>query len=1061
MRGRVCLLVITLLIFSIIFIDNTRIYYNSNNDINNGFSRNEDVSVKERGGDVGFEEEYVITSREDFENGSYEGTIDTVTYPGNITLKKYSYSYVVGKSVSASHTLYEGYTIVPGDNAFLFKFDGKVTSVKIRVGQCFGMIKIKILRHTASGWICEGESEILTLTPNALNTFPVDIDVRANARLGVYIVKGYNGEITIASSNATTGYWGYDGDISTTPVTMHWYDYRLALTIEATVMATRYYSEGNWTSPPIEAKTIPNYVKIHWECYLQVGAALSVFIRNSVDGVVWSVWENIQNGSYYYPSARFLQLKVNLKSDGTHIPILSEIRLNLSYTIVLIINEFSSYGYNEWIEIVNLGYDVNLSGIMITDQDQYNYTLTSILLRKNEYYLLRTYGDFLDDYGDDILITYRGKTLDYISYASTNTASIDDPPSDYNFILDGAGLGGRVPAPGPNESAFLSPDAIKNNRASKWYIASERYVTPGAKNPYIIFVSVEDRAPSEVYPGDIIHLMNIRLRSNSYYNITMSGMKILLSGNFSPSEIEKISIYLDYDKNDTYSSSDILIYEGNFYSNILYINTNINLTSLETQTLLVYIKLSDNAIPTHYFIFSVVEVRGLSSLPIFETFSSTKQIMIRSRDYETPNIISIEFSDSPPLGKGTYYVRINFSEAMDVSILPVVRYYKKYGGSFQYSSYGMWVDRDTWEGKIEIMENFSSGNYILYVGEARDIAGNRMKEFYHEFYVDTDSPFVEDIYIEDYLGLGTHEIIINFSESMDVSKNIEVTISFTNITRRIFGTWKNNKCWHGVLEIAEKNLYAVGVIRAYGGIDLARNFMKNFSCNVIIDTVSAMLLNESWSEEPPLKDNSSVQIRIEFSEDIYHIEVIAFSKTDNKTFLLSILEIHRNEFVIKINTSEMDEGIYEIMLLNVTDIAGNTCSISLKRLLIIDKTPPSVRVLAPSEIPEGRNIEIYVYVRDSNGIDKVLLVYSVGQRSYEITMSMISDDTFKATIPGYLSGSRVYYKIYVMDLAGNSQVFEGIIDRRPSWVQYPVLWIVVALIYLLPFLFEFLMKKKK
>ena len=998
---------------------------------------------------VEFFEYLNITTQQDFKNGTWDSTVDLDTYPGNITLKKYTSNYTVGKLDAPSSSYSSGYTVVPGDSAFIFSSPGTVKRIAINVGTYAGSFKVKVLRRTNTGlWYAVATSPVLYPSPNQLNYFNVNLNVSTGDRLGIYTVSG---QLSALSANTDTGYWYYTGEVGSTPVTMNW-DFNPAfITMQAEVESERYYSEGNWTSQIIEFKTVPENISVGWFASIPPGAGMVVYARTSPDGISWTPWEIISNNSSPSVIERFMQLKVTLTSDGAHVPILHEISIRYRYKISLTINEFSSFGSNEWIEIKNSGnHTLDLGGIEITDFDSLHAILPSIKLNAGDYYVLNLSGDYLRDSGDDIGIIYRNKTLDYVSYASSAMNEIDGPPPNVTFILNGRGFGGHIPAPGNGESVSLIPDGYDCDRASDWYITPYRYSTPGSRNVYGVFVSSEDISPRNVHPGENATILHLILQTDSSENLNVSSMVIMVSGTLNTSEISEVYVYMDADFSSNVSMGDKYLGGGTINWNTTYINLNITLNSSANVSLIVGAVFSTNATPDKFVQFSISDIYVESAMAIFESSPSTGRIYIAYPDNTPPSVVNVSFSSQQPFGVGVYDVAVEFNEPMNTSVQPVVMYGPPI---IKYYSTGQWINSTLWVGKIEIYNNSPSGNYVLSIEGAKDIAGNEMSDYSTTFYVDTDSPYVTEIYLGgEPVGPGEHVVYVNFSEDMDTSHNLEVICIYADIQKRIIGNWKTSLTWEGTLVVEKENLQSNATLIVKGGMDKANNSMYIYEYSFRVDTLPPSIVDTVWSMYPPLKNDTVCNITVKFSEEIKNFSVVVGGREIYAT------KVSDDTYIITLNTNDFAEGEYRIKILNLTDMAGNSVTTYLEQKLIIDKTPPEINVVSPETVVEGRDMEIYVYANDTYGISYVMLIYEIGGRNYTVYLNY-SGGIYRATIPGNIVGGDVKYRVYAVDLAGNVAIKEGKIKRIPSWSAYWIIWVIFGLFYSLPFIFEFVIRR--
>jgi len=139
-----------------------------------------------------------------------------------------------------------------------------------------------------------------------------------------------------------------------------------------------------------------------------------------------------------------------------------------------------------------------------------------------------------------------------------------------------------------------------------------------------------------------------------------------------------------------------------------------------------------------------------------------------------------------------------------------------------------------------------------------------------------------------------------------------------------------------------------------------------------------------------------------------------------------------------------------------------------------DVEPPIIEesIISPEEPLEGEEVTIKVKVSDVSGVVKVILSYSVdkGVTWTNVTMILVPDGYYIATIPGQPVGTTVLYKIYARDAVGNwavggegSFTVSALPIEEPEGVPLPpaCVWYVVGTIAAVAIIISIALKRKR
>lgn len=159
-----------------------------------------------------------------------------------------------------------------------------------------------------------------------------------------------------------------------------------------------------------------------------------------------------------------------------------------------------------------------------------------------------------------------------------------------------------------------------------------------------------------------------------------------------------------------------------------------------------------------------------------------------------------------------------------------------------------------------------------------------------------------------------------------------------------------------------------------------------------------------------------------------------YNETHGRVWLAdSILGVHPgvsgNGTLVTLTFQSLSEGVCELIFEDVklSDPSAHPIeNIPINKILTIDITPPEITGV--TQYPPAENVQptdivaVNVTVRDTySPIKNVTLSYSIDNgKSWEnITMTLLVDDIYNATIPAFDVGTTVIYKIVAFDEAQN------------------------------------------
>ncbi len=134
-------------------------------------------------------------------------------------------------------------------------------------------------------------------------------------------------------------------------------------------------------------------------------------------------------------------------------------------------------------------------------------------------------------------------------------------------------------------------------------------------------------------------------------------------------------------------------------------------------------------------------------------------------------------------------------------------------------------------------------------------------------------------------------------------------------------------------------------------------------------------------------------------------------------------------------------------IMQVKDDSGKI--IPLSRSVVVDRSPPEIGISSPiSKAFIGDPILVYANVTDLIGVEKVLLIYTIGNQTFEVEMTRANQaGSYVAEIPAQNRSVNLTYAISAVDVSGMqsplSQSFQIVVSQRPT---FDMMWAFVVLL---------------
>ena len=423
-------------------------------------------------------------------------------------------------------------------------------------------------------------------------------------------------------------------------------------------------------------------------------------------------------------------------------------------------------------------------------------------------------------------------------------------------------------------------------------------------------------------------------------------------------------------------------------------------------------------------------------------------------DTQPPNVKSIEFSKSPPLGVGAYSLTLHFSESMNTTKNPTVTF----GITSTYFVMGTWLNDTTWIGNFEIRDTNDNGENLLTVKDAEDSCGNTMIVYHYSFMVDTKKPQVLSIDFNEkpLFKVGQYTVKITFTEDMNTSAPLNVSYGITG-RRYISGKWVSSREWNGEIKITNSSENGKNKIYISGGKDIAGNVMNiNSNGSFVVDTIKPTV-EISFNPQSPYGNNSEFTADLLFSEGVTNVSAMVGGIS------LVPIKIQDNEYSVTISTSSLSDGNYTLIVYGATDYAGNVMNQEISQSFIIDKKPPRLSIGFQGNPVEGNSIVVVADVSDTlTGVQSVTLKYTLPDgETREVAMANVNG-RYVAKIYNVPMG-KIRVEVIATDGAGNEATMSDYIEIHSylSTIWWLILIIVVAVLITIILIVKKLKKKIK
>ncbi len=146
-------------------------------------------------------------------------------------------------------------------------------------------------------------------------------------------------------------------------------------------------------------------------------------------------------------------------------------------------------------------------------------------------------------------------------------------------------------------------------------------------------------------------------------------------------------------------------------------------------------------------------------------------------------------------------------------------------------------------------------------------------------------------------------------------------------------------------------------------------------------------------------------------------------------------------------------------IMQVKDDSGKI--VALTRSVVVDRSPPKIEISSPiSKAYIGDPIFVYANVTDLIGVEKVVLIYTVGNQTFEVEMTRANQaGSFVAEIPAQNRSVNLSYAISAVDVSGMqsplSQSFQIVLSQRPTldmmWAFAVLLMSIVSALLVVAF----------
>ena len=386
-------------------------------------------------------------------------------------------------------------------------------------------------------------------------------------------------------------------------------------------------------------------------------------------------------------------------------------------------------------------------------------------------------------------------------------------------------------------------------------------------------------------------------------------------------------------------------------------------------------------------------------------------------DTKAPEVVSVDYGGKQPFSLGNYPVTITFSEDMDTSSNPTV----KFGITRTNYVTGSWQDSRTWVGNIDIDSYSEDGKNTLYVSGAKDLAGNTMVEYTSYFYVDTTTPYVDSVIFNSSqpFGPGEYQISVYFSESMNTSVQPEVSFGVTH-TYYVNGQWVNDEEWVGSFAITADMDNGNNSLLIRNALDTAGNEMSYYYGWFIVDTKKPGIASVDMGNRPAYRAGSyTVTIVFDEAMDTKVALNVTYGR-ENRTASGFWISNTTWQGTVVVDTS-MQNGIARVYVQGGKDIAGNEMLPYDEFRFEVDTVKPTANITMSPNGPYGENSTINIRIAFSEEVKSpVVLLDGVPVNA---TPQDVGDycSVYTLTLYGY-SLSEGEHRVVVRgaaDIAGN------------------------------------------
>ena len=725
------------------------------------------------------------------------------------------------------------------------------------------------------------------------------------------------------------------------------------------------------------------------------------------------------------------------------------------YPTKIVINELSCVGTgnDEWVELYNNGTeDVYLNGWVLTDQDGNDYKIPNQLepMPPGKYLLIYSgsgtnsysfasgyaqlysnFGSVWNDDGDDVLLEYNGYYFDYVVYwrSTGSDVDIDSPPSSLNFIYDGSGNSGCLPAPYYGGSVSLIPNGVDTDHASDWYITNGTSSTPGEANANILIASGESHSPNKIGVGsDDTYIEKINLTSRGG-NIGLSQINVHLVGNATDSDLSHIKLYEDSNGNGEFDSGDYLLRNTTFSSSVA-IFSNLGLTIYDRNYTTLFITVDVTSSSSAYWHVFHIEI-GDNDIII----SNPKDMISISPSIVSNDTEIVPTDTAPPYvtdayinpstehnGKiyvnGNFTIDFTFNKDMNTGINPTITI----STTTITTGSGYWTTSKIWHQQFWIMNSYE-GDITITIKDAKDLAGNIMISYSVGLFVDNAKPYISSYSPMDNVISSNFTLMIYFSEGMDESVSINIVVN-PPIMSMQNERWIDSQTY-GIDMIVLRGVENYVNIDISGASDIAGNSMREKTISYYVDTKNPYILFYSINPNKTVNGNMYVSdnftLLAKYNEDM-NTSTMPSIVTDSQLSVKNESWIDSRTLVSSINLNGNIEENATIEITGGKDKSGNI-QIKYNFTFRIDNIPPDIMIKLDRVSPMSEGY-LNISVIFNEKVDEKNTTFRYGiNNSNTINGIWKSETEWSGTIKIEKNWENGKYEVKVnaYDIAGNSQ----------------------------------------